>query len=82
MLSPLVGGLVLPQGVPTQVQAPTGDEDDENDQKMNIIAIDWRIHKNRICLPQVGKVVKGHYLTLGASTLSSPSLNRFDELLS
>ena len=78
MLSPLVGGLVLPQGVPTQVQASTGDEDDENDQKMNIIAIDWRIHKNRICLPQVGKVVKGHYLTLGASTLSSPSLNRFD----
>ena len=78
MLSPLVGGLVLPQGVPAQVQAPTGDKDDENDQKMNIIAIDWRIHKNRICLPQVGKVVKGHYLTLGASTLSSPSLNRFD----
>ena len=25
----------------------------------------------------MGKVVKGHYLTLGASTLSSPSLNRF-----
>ena len=86
MLSPLVGGLVLPQGVPAQVQAPTGDKDDENNQKMNIIAIlkqiDWRIYNNRICLPQVGKVVKGHYLTLGASTLSSPSLNRFDELLS
>ena len=39
MLSPLVGGLVLPQGVPAQVQAPTGDKDDENNQKMNIIAI-------------------------------------------
>ena len=65
MLSPLVGGLVLPQGVPAQVQAATGDHldlqsDDNND------------HNH-----QVGKVVKGHYLTLGASTLSSPSLNRF-----
>ena len=39
MLSPLVGGLVLPQGVPAQVQAATGDKEDENDQKMNIIAI-------------------------------------------
>ena len=39
MLSPLVGGLVLPQGVPAQVQAPTGDKDDEKDQKMNKIAI-------------------------------------------
>lgn len=31
------------------------------------------IHKYK--LPQIGKVVKGQYLNLGVSTLSSPSLN-------